>query len=135
MTYTDIPEVKLSDYIPEDKFRTILSDQRKLPKGATEISVRMDFRKNSYVVDSGCLAECFRGNVSVHGLVTPGEKLTNELSEKNIKRSDVEIALNEWDKERFMLIFRQSDGTEEPIYFVKTQDIISLLTNCLNPNL
>lgn len=135
MTYTDIPEVKLSDYIPEDKFRTILSKQRKFPKGATEISVRMDFRKNSHVIKSGCLAECFKGHVSVHGLVTPGEKLTSELTEKNVSRFEIEIALNEWDKERFMLIFRQSDGTEEPIYFVKTRDVINLLTNCLNPNL
>ena len=113
----------------------LFRSQRKLPKGVTEISVRLDFRKNSLVIESGCLAECFAGNVSVHGLVTPGKKLTDELNEKKINRSEVQIALNEWDKERFMLIFKQSDGTEEPIYFVKTQDIISLLTNCLNPNL
>lgn len=135
MTYTDIPEVKLSDYIPEERFRTILSKQRKLPRGITEMAVRLDFRKNSLVIESGCLAKCFEGNVSVHGLVTPGERLNLELEANGIKRSEVELALNEWDKERFMFIFKQSDGTEEPIYFVKTSEVINLLKNCLNPNL
>lgn len=134
MTYSDIPRVSLTDYIKWDKFRTILADCRNLPCGISEIPVTMELKKNSALYGKDCMADCFRDEKVVYGFVTSGGKLSGVLDERKLSCRDVEILLNEWDKSSFLMIFRQSDGTEEPIYFVDTEEISGLLKNCLNPN-
>ncbi len=135
MTYSDVPRVSLTDYIKCDKFRTILAECRDLPCGVTEIPVTMELKKNSALYAENCMADCFRDEKVVYGFVTSEGKLSGVLDERKLGCRDVEILLNEWDKTSFLMIFRQSDGTEEPIYFVDTADISGLLKNCRNPNI
>lgn len=135
VTYSDVPKVLLTDYIEWDKFRTILADCRNLPCGVLEIPVIMELKKSSVLYNKNCIAESLKNEKLVYGFVTAAKKLFEILEERNLECKDVEILLNEWDKSSFLMIFKQLDATEEPIYFVEMNDVSSLLENCLNPNL
>ena len=44
-SYRNAQSVKLADYIPADKFRTILSKQRHMEGGVSEIPVEIHMKK------------------------------------------------------------------------------------------
>ena len=124
--YTNAVYVNLGDYIPADRFRTVLIKQLHIPGGLSEISVDIELskdfaRKLSFKVSgSGRIYGFVRQNTLLSELNSPVE------GEPNIKH----ISLHDWDDKFLMLIETRSEPWELPFY-VTPEEVHDLLENCL----
>ena len=116
------PKCELKDYVPADKFRTVLPNQRSIPMGITEVAVDIHLRKGTAKKLSfkvpwvGDLFGCLRG----------AKELKKLLATKN----DIEsVALTDCD-DGFLLIFDTTDRGESVTFSVTQQEVINLLENC-----
>lgn len=134
MKYIDISETNLSDYITSDRFRTVMPDCRNVPMGISEIAVLIELKKHSKLKGKKGFPLCFQEENQIYGFLRPDVYLKEKLSEIQDGKK-VLLLLNEFDKQRFLLIFRQPDGTEQPMFFVKLNDVAALLETCRNPKL
>ncbi|MGN1340573.1 MAG: hypothetical protein ACI4WS_09805 [Oscillospiraceae bacterium] len=122
--YANAPTVKLGDYIPTDKFRTIHRTEADLPGGISEIKVVIDIERP--------LAKklSFRTSSSgrIHGFVRMND-LLRSINTKQDKGSTVRrITINDWDDKALMIIEMENDS--EMPFFVPIKELINLLENC-----
>lgn len=121
--YKNAPTVRLSEYIPAKRFRTILPEQRHTPCGISELPVEIQLKKAfsktlSFKVPwDGLLYGFVRGKKDIAGTL-------GDFSE--IKH----ISLQDWDSE-FLLLFEGEDKGTEKAFFVSGDDVRELLENCL----
>lgn len=112
----------LSDYIPADKFRTILPEHRHIEGGITEIPVEIHMKrpfakKLSFNVEwDGILYGFVRGKKDITAKLGSMEKITR-------------ITLSDWD-DKFQLLFEGTSETEEQPFFVTPAEVLDLIENC-----
>lgn len=130
--YSDIEYIVLKDYIPSNHFRTILPEAKTIPHGRNEISVTIEFSKESVFFKS-VLPRYFIGMMYVYGFVHDNENLskifTGPMADEYKKR---QISLYEW-SEKFLIVFENGSKTLEKQFFVTVEDVWSLIRNCLHP--
>lgn len=134
MNYANISEVNLDDFFKPSKFRTIPSRKFDLPGAANELKVSIEINKDSYIRGMDIFPKCFWLETKICGYVRENDVLLSIIKEPKEKKK-VEIKLCEFSNEKFTFSFEQADGTEEPLYFVKSEDIVKLFSGCLNPNM
>lgn len=112
----------LSDYVPSSLFRTILSSQRSIPIGITEIPAEIHMshdtaRKLSFKIPwDGDIFGCLRGKGELQAaLGTKGDILSMTLTDLD---------------DRFLLLFDTTNNTDSVAFVVSQQEVIALLENC-----
>lgn len=120
--YKNAEMVTLSDYIPADKFRTILSEYRHMEGGITEIPVEIHMKPP--------FAKTLSFDVGWDGIVYGYVRGKKELKEQLGEFSSLKlITLTDWD-DRFMLLFEGIEENDEKPFFVTTDEVRALLENC-----
>lgn len=120
--YKDAPQVKLADYIPADKFRTILPECRHIGGGISEIAAEIQVsekfaRKLSFYVSWDGL---------LYGFVRRKRELeANVMGGKKIKT----VFIQDWD-DKFLILFEGEEKDEEKAFFTSPEDVYYLLENC-----
>lgn len=119
-TYNNAPQVKLADYIPADRFRTILAESRHMGGGITEIPAEIQISKE--------FARKLSFNVPWDGLLYGFVRRKRELEAEVMEGID-KIYIQDWD-DRFLLLFENPERHEEKAFFVTCEEVIELLENC-----
>ena len=122
--YSTLKTGSLFDYITPDKFRTVPAIQEGLAApGVSEFPVEFQLKgrmKNMLPFEipwDGVIYGCARGK--------------KELAEKlGFKSEILSASIVDWD-DKFLLIFETADRNDYPALFVYTEDVISLLCNCM----
>ncbi len=107
--YKNAPSAKLADFIPADKFWTILSQQRHIEGGVSEIPVEIHTKKP--------FADTLSFNIEWDGIVY------------GFVRGRNEITVSDWD-DKFQLLFEGEKETDEMPFFVTGEEVRELLENC-----
>jgi len=130
--HRDIPALTLSDYIPSRHFRTILPELRELPHGIREISVVIEFSKDSTFFRT-VLPAFYSGMMYIYGYVHDNDRLREifqgEMAEEYAGRR---IGLFDW-QEEFLLVFENGGRTCDKRYVVSVEEVWNLLRNCYHP--
>ena len=121
-SYKNAERVVLSDYIPADKFRTILPEHRHIEGGITEIPVEIRMKrpfanKLSFDVEWDCI---------IYGFVR-GKK--DILAKLNMMNKIKQITMTDWD-DKFQLLFEGTGESEELPFFVTPEEVLDLIENC-----
>lgn len=112
----------LSDYIPADKFRTILPEHRHMEGGITEIPVEIHMKrpfakKLSFKTEwDGIIYGFVRGKKDIIARLGSMKKITR-------------ITLTDWD-DKFQLLFEGTEQSEELPFFVTPDEVLDLIENC-----
>lgn len=120
-SYRNAQSVRLADYIPADKFRTILSKQRHMEGGVSEIPVEIHTKKP--------FADTLSFNIEWDGIVYGFVRGRNEISEKLSGFDVKKITVSDWD-DKFQLLFEGEKETDEIPFFVTGEEVRELLENC-----
>ena len=120
-SYKNAESVKLADYIPADKFRTILAEYRHMEGGVSEIPVEIHMKRP--------FADTLSLYVEWDGIVYGYVRGKKALSEKFPDLKIIRITLTDWD-DRFQLLFEGERETDERPYFVTGEEVRQLLENC-----
>lgn len=113
----------LSDYVPSEKFRTVLPKQRSLSLGISEIPVDIHLGPNTVsklsfpVPWDGDMFGCLRGKESLKKALKTNAQILS-------------ISLSDWD-DKFLLIFNTEDVMETLAFYVTGEEVVSLLENCM----
>ncbi len=130
--HRNIPELKLSDYIPSTRFRTILPELREIPHGIREISVIIEFSKDSTFFKT-VLPSFYSGMMYIYGYVHDNDRLREifqgEMAEEYSNRH---IGLFDW-QEEFLLVFENGSKTCDKRYIVSVEEVWNLLRSCYHP--
>ncbi|MDF2985356.1 MAG: hypothetical protein K0R50_866 [Eubacterium sp.] len=130
--HSDIPHIALNDYIPSNHFRTIVPELRAVPHGRPEISVVIEFSKESTFFKT-VLPAFYNGMMYIYGYVHDNEKLkdifSGSMAEEYEKRH---ISLYDW-KDKFLVVFENGSKTMERQFIVSVEDVWNLLRNCYHP--
>ena len=113
----------LSDYVPNQKFRTILPKQRTLSLGISEIPV--DIHLSSSTIAKLSFPVPWDGDM--FGCLRDKESLKKALK---TNAQILSISLSDWD-DKFLLIFNTEDIMETIAFYVTQEEVINLLENCL----
>lgn len=118
--------VSLSDYIDVERFRTVMNDDRKVPCGISEIPVEIEVKE--------AFAKTLPFFVPWDGMIV-GFAIrmgkTKELIDGFVKDERIlKIYLQDWDN-KFLLVIESS--LREYAYYVETQEVRSLLVDCMKP--
>lgn len=113
----------LSDYVPSEKFRTVLPKQRSVKLGISEIPV--DIHLGSDTVSKLSFNVPWDGDV--FGCLRDKEALKKSLK---TGAQIMSVSLSDWD-DKFLLIFNTEDIMETIAFYVTQQEVIDLLENCL----
>ena len=106
--YKDAPQVKLADYIPADKFRTILPECRHIGGGISEIAAEIQVsekfaRKLSFYVSwDGLLYGFVRRKRELEADVMGGKKIKT-------------VFIQDWD-DKFLILFEGAEKDEEKAF-------------------
>ena len=121
-SYKNAQSVSLCDYIPADRFRTILPEHRHMGGGISEIPVEINMKRSF----ADTLSFYVEWDGIVYGYVR-GRKLIDEKLEgfPPVRR----ITLTDWD-DKFQLLFEGEGETDELPYFVTYDEVRQLLENC-----
>lgn len=119
--YKNAPSAKLADFIPADKFWTILSQQRHIEGGVSEIPVEIHTKKP--------FADTLSFNIEWDGIVYGFVRGRNEISEKLSGFDVKKITVSDWD-DKFQLLFEGEKETDEIPFFVTGEEVRELLENC-----
>lgn len=114
---------KLSDYVPSEKFRTVLPKQRTLSLGISEIPA--DIHLGSDTISKLSFQVPWDGDM--FGCLRDKESLKKALKTNAQIQS---ISLSDWD-DKFLLIFNTEDVIETIAFYVTQEEVINLLENCL----
>ena len=112
----------LSDYIPADRFRTILPEHRHIEGGITEIPVEIHMKrpfakKLSFTVEwDGIIYGFVRGKKDIIARLDGMEKLSR-------------ITISDWD-DKFQLLFEGTGKHTELPFFVTPAEVLDLIENC-----
>lgn len=120
-SYKNAKSVKLADYIPADKFRTILSKQRHMEGGVSEIPVEIHMKR----LFADTLSFYVEWDGIVYGFVRGKKDILEKLSGFDVKR----IIISDWD-DKFQLLFEGEKATDEIPFFVTGEEVRELLENC-----
>jgi hypothetical protein len=121
-SYKNAEHITLSDYIPADKFRTVISEYRHIGGGYSEIPVEIHMKPEfvktlSFKVDWDGV---------VYGHVRGKRDILEKLSEFSSIRL---ITISDWDGQ-FRVIFEGTEENKEKAFFVKPEEVRELLENC-----
>lgn len=120
-SYKNAPSAKLADFIPAEKFRTILAKHRHMEGGVSEIPVEIHMKK--------LFADTLSFYVGWDGIVYGFVRGRNVISEK-LSGFDVrKITISDWD-DKFQLLFEGEEATDEIPFFVTGEEVRELLENC-----
>lgn len=121
--YKNAPTVRLSEFIPAKRFRTILPEQRHTPCGISELPVEIQLKK----AFSKTLSFKVPWDGLLYGFVRGKKDIAGTLGDfSDIKH----ISLQDWESE-FLLLFEGEDKGTEKAFFVSPDDVRELLGNCL----
>lgn len=133
MVYSDVQMVNLYDYINYSKLRTVPADCSDVPKGISEIAMIIELKEDSKIKSKEGFPSCFINDDRIYGfLKTDVSFIQKTEGIKNIKKAT--ILLNEFDSKSFLLIFKSAEGKQEPVFSVKTGDVLDMFTACQNPS-
>lgn len=120
-SYRNAQSVRLADYIPAEKFRTILSKQRHMEGGVSEIPVEIHMKK----LFADTLSFYVEWDGIVYGFVRGKKEISEKLSGFDVKR----ITVSDWD-DKFQLLFEGEKETDEMPFFVTGEEVRELLEKC-----
>ncbi len=130
--HSDIPNIVLKEYIPSDRFRTILPELRAVPHGRPEISVVIEFSKESTFFET-VLPRFYKGMMYIYGYAHDNEKIravfTGALADEYENRH---ISMYDW-KDKFLVVFENGSKTAEKQFLVSSEEVWNLLRNCYHP--
>ncbi|MFI3324597.1 MAG: hypothetical protein R3Y35_00305 [Clostridia bacterium] len=122
--YDNILESELLDLFPSEHFRLVMTEDRKVPCGVSEIPVIIDMKKQF----AKSLSFKTPWDCELFGFV----KCKNTLFKKTGYANTVKITMSDWD-DNFTLIFEDEDGNESPIYNMDKEYVKTLLEECIKP--
>lgn len=122
--YKDAPQVRLADYIPADKFRTILPESRHFGGGISEIAAEIQVSPH--------FAQKLSFNVPWDGLLYGFVRRRRELEAEVMDGQKINrIFIQDWDQ-KFLLLFEGGEKKSiEKAFLVEPDDVLMLLENCL----
>ena len=118
------PLTPLQELIPTKLFRIISSEQKNVPGGITETAVHIDLRPETLDEIKCPLPR----SGQVFGWVRAGKSADSPFGRK---RAEL-IELNDWG---VMFMVQVTIEAERLRYYVSTEDVRSLLENCLKPEI
>lgn len=122
--YENIQSSMLLELIPITDFRLVHEEQRKTPKGCSEIPVILDLKKSF----AKKLNFSIPWDNELYGFV----KCKKCLFAKTGYNNTAKITVSDWGK-KIILIFEGGDGSEGPIYEVEQEYLKELLEGCRKP--
>lgn len=121
--YKDAPQIKLENYIPADKFRTILPECRHIGGGISEIAAEIQVSKK--------FAHKLSFDVPWDGLLYGFVRRKRELEAEVMGGKKIrKVFIQDWD-DRFLILFEGSGKDEEKAFFADPNDVCALLENCM----
>lgn len=120
-SYKNAPSVRLADFIPAEKFRTILAKNRHIEGGVSEIPVEIHMKRRF----ADTLSFYVEWDGIVYGFVRGKKEISEKLSGFDAKR----ITITDWD-DKFQLLFEGEIETDERPFFVTGEEVRQLLENC-----
>lgn len=124
--YESVDSVQISKLFPFDYFRLINSVDRKMPKGYSEIPVKM-YLKKKFIKN---LDFKVPWDGELYGFI----RNKAQLFEKTGYDNTVLITISDRD-DKFSVIFEDANGIEKPVYTVSCDEIKSLLEECIKPEM
>lgn len=125
-TRTNRPVIRLADYIPPDRFRTVENfDMHRAP---SELCVELEL--NKLFMDKLSFSVPWDGKLYAYTRPLPEFLILCEKSGINVGLP-ITLYLQDWDK-KFLLAIENSDceRCEESTFFVPSADVRELLENC-----
>lgn len=122
--YSNILSSKLLELIPIMDFRLVHEEQKKSPKGCSEIPVIIDLKKSF----TKTLSYPVPWDNELYGFM----KCKKDLFAKTGYDNTAKITVSDWDN-KIVLIFEGVDGSEGPIYEVEKENLKELLEGCRRP--
>lgn len=127
----DAPRIHLRELMVYSRVRTIPIECRLLPYDAGEWPLTIGLERESRL--RNILPAQFRDAMFLYAYVRGDERLYQLFHGHSHHEKDEKLRLNEFEG-GFLLIVRQADGTEKPIYLVSTEDVADLLREARYPN-
>lgn len=127
----DAPRIHLRELMVYSRVRTIPIECRLLPYDAGEWPLTIGLERESRL--RNILPAQFRNTMFLYAYVRGDERLYHLFHGHSHHEKDEKLRLNEFEG-GFLLIVRQADGTEQPIYLVSTEDVADLLLEARYPN-
>ncbi|MFI3227596.1 MAG: hypothetical protein R3Y09_09320 [Clostridia bacterium] len=122
--YDSVESVDMEKLFPSNYFRLINGVDRKMPKGYSEIPVKIYLKKN-FVKD---LSFKVPWDGELYGFV----RNKVQLFEKTGYDNTVLITISDWE-DKFTIIFEDAHGIEKPVYDVNYNEMKALLEECIKP--
>ena len=126
------PRICLRELMVYSQVRTIPVECRLLPYDAGEWPLTIGLERESAL--RNVLPAQFRNAMFLYAYVRGGEALHRLFRGHTRHEKSEKLRLNEFEG-GFLLIVRQADGKEEPIYLVSTEDVCDLVREARHPNL
>ena len=127
MTTKHYPKAKqatLESLFTSDYFRLIPTKLRELPHGISEIPVDIVLGKKF----ANSLSYEVPWDGGLYGFIRSKKLLFEKFSNDKI----VKASICDWE-DRFAVIFEDGKGKEDPVFFVKTEEVKKLLESCQRP--
>ncbi|MBZ4670883.1 MAG: hypothetical protein PWQ76_325 [Clostridiales bacterium] len=131
--YAEAPIVRLEDYIPADRFRTVMEAQLDIPPGYSETRVVIEIGKDS--PNRKLFPEIFGYSMFVFGYVRENQNIKDVFEGEMAKEyKNRKISLIDWN-DKFLLLFENGTRTMERAFWVSVEDVKFLMEHCRHPNL
>ncbi|MCH4239557.1 MAG: hypothetical protein LKF71_04745 [Oscillospiraceae bacterium] len=125
--YENAEFVKLEDFIPVNRFRTVLPEMLSIPCGIGEIPVEVDVMQ-AFAVQLP--QEISADGITIYGFVRPNDALKQRFGTALTENHKTcRITISDWEN-RFL--FLCETGVQEIPAFVNSTEVQNLLTNCLH---
>lgn len=131
IAYGEAPHVQLSDLMDYTKVRTIPVECRTLRYDAGEWPVIFELEKDSAL--RSLLPPMLRNAMFIYAYVRGGKAVQQLFHGHTRHERNEAIRLNEFSG-GFLMIVRQADNKEEPIYLVDASDVRDMLQHARHPS-
>ncbi len=131
IAYSNKPRIHLSELMDFSKVRTIPVECRTLPYGASEWPIILELDRDSEL--RSLLPPMLQGAMFIYAYVRGGSAVQQLFGGHIHHEQNEAIRLNEY-SEGFLMIVRQANGREEPIYLVSIGDVREMLQKARHPS-
>ena len=118
--YRDAVPCRLSEFVPPDRFRTVLYEQLTIPCGLTEIPVSVMLKKEA----AGKLSFKVPRDGMLYGFARIRPFVKERFGAENAM-----MYINDWD-DKFVVVFDLGSNNEKA-FFVTSEEVVDLLENCI----